>query len=195
LKDLGVGPEVRVALYLRRSAEFLTGLLAVFKARGVYVPVDPAYPEAYVERMVEDAQPAVILVESGMHPKLAQASVQIVQLEEGLLAGEWEPLEEGTAAGAVDLAYIAYTSGMTGEPKGVCVEHGQLLNCLQALWAQIPFEADEVVVQKTATTFVVSVKELLAGLLVGVPQVIVSDLLVRDTPAFAALLEQHGVTG
>jgi amino acid adenylation domain-containing protein len=194
LKELGVGPEVRVALYLRRSAEFLTGLLAVFKARGVYVPVDPAYPEAYVERIVEDAQPAVILVESGFRPNLAHASAQIVPIEERLLAGEWKRLEQGIGAEAGDLAYIAYTSGTTGEPKGVCVEHGQLLNCLQALWAEIPFEADEVVVQKTATTFVVSVKELLAGLLVGVRQVIAPDLLIRDTPAFAELLERQGVT-
>jgi amino acid adenylation domain-containing protein len=194
LQEHGVGRDARVALYLPRSAEFLVALLAVFKARGLYVPVDASYPEAYAQRIIADAQPAVIVVESGFNRSLVNTAAKVLPLEESLWSEPHPVFEQGPAARAEDLAYIAYTSGTTGEPKGVCVEHGQLLNCLQALWTQIPFEADEVVVQKTATTFVVSVKELLAGLLVGVPQVIASDLLVRDTPAFAAMLEQHRVT-
>jgi amino acid adenylation domain-containing protein len=194
LRDQGVKPGVRVALYLARSIDFLTALMAVWKARGVYVGVDRSYPEAYAQRMIEDAQPAVLLVESGFAPSFPIAQGKVVVLEERLLEQEWEPLEEEPAARLDELAYIAYTSGSTGQPKGVCVEHRQLLNCLQALWAQIPFEADEVVAQKTATSFVVSLKELLSGLLAGIPQVIISDLQVRDIEAFAAELERQRVT-
>jgi amino acid adenylation domain-containing protein len=194
LRDQGVTPGVRVALYLPRSAKFLTALLAVWKARGVYVPVDGSYPDAYAQRILEDAQPAIILVESDFAPGFAIAHGKVLTVEETLLNQDWEPLEEEPAAGPDELAYIAYTSGSTGHPKGVCVEHRQLLNCLQALWEQIPFSGDEVVAQKTATTFVVSLKELLSGLLAGVPQVMISDLVVRDIEAFAAELRRNRVT-
>jgi amino acid adenylation domain-containing protein len=194
LREQGVRPGVRVALYLPRSAGFLTALVAVFKARGVYVPVDRSYPEAYAQRMIEDAAPAIILVESGFAPGFTIAHGKVLTVEETLLKQDWEPLEEEAVTGPDELAYIAYTSGSTGQPKGVCVEHRQLLNCLQALWKQMPFEVDEVVAQKTATTFVVSLKELLSGLLAGIPQVIIPDLLVRDTEAFPAELERRRVT-
>jgi amino acid adenylation domain-containing protein len=194
LRKQGVKPGVRVVLYLSRSAEFLTALIAVWKAGGVYVGVDRSYPEAYAQRMIEDAAPAIVLVESGFVPGFAIGQGKVMVLEERVLKQECEPLEQRAALGLDEVAYIAYTSGSTGQPKGVCVEHRQLLNCLQALWKQIPFEADEVVAQKTATTFVVSLRELLSGLLAGIPQVIISDLVVRDLEAFAAELERRRVT-
>jgi amino acid adenylation domain-containing protein len=190
----GVGAGGRVAVYLPRSAEFLTALLAVFKARGVYVPIDPSYPAAYVQRILSDARPAIVLAGSSVDAGNFVSGATVLPVDGTLFAQKYEPLEEGSAAKPEDLAYIAYTSGSTGEPKGVCVEHGQLLNCLQSLWAQMPFATDEVVAQKTSSIFVVSIKEMLSGLLVGVPQVIVPDLVVRDIPAFAAALQRFRVT-
>ncbi|HYZ74546.1 MAG TPA: AMP-binding protein [Chthoniobacterales bacterium] len=72
-----VGLEVRVALYLPRSTGFLTALLAVWKAGGVYVPVDASYPEAYAQRILEDAQPAVVVVQSGLDRALLPAGAQV----------------------------------------------------------------------------------------------------------------------
>jgi amino acid adenylation domain-containing protein len=194
LREQSVKPGAKVALHLPRGVGFLTALMAVWKTGGVYVPIDRSYPEAYVQRMIEDAQPAIILVESGFVPGFGMERWKVLALEERLLEREWKPLQQRAVASLDELAYIAYTSGSTGQPKGVCVEHRQLVNCLQALWERIPFAADEVVAQKTATTFVVSLKELLSGLLAGIPQVIISDVAVRDTEAFAAELEQQRVT-
>jgi pristinamycin I synthase 3 and 4 len=194
LQEQGVKPRARVVLYLPRSVDFLTALLAVWKVGGAYVGVDRSYPEAYAQRMIEDAAPAIVLVESGFAPGFAIGQAKLVVLEEKIFKKEWKPLEQRAALGLDEVAYIAYTSGSTGQPKGVCVEHRQLLNCVQALWKQIPFEANEVVAQKTATTFVVSLRELLGGLLRGIPQVIISDLVVKDLEAFAGELERRRVT-
>ncbi len=92
------------------------------------------------------------------------------------------------------LAYVMYTSGSTGKPKGVRVPHRQLDNWLQALETRLPFEAGEVVGQKTTFVFAVAVKELFAGLLNGCPQVFIGNDTVRDAAAFVSALGEHRVS-
>jgi non-ribosomal peptide synthetase component F len=183
-----------VALHLPRSTEFLTALLAVFKAQAVYVPVDPAYPAAYAKRIVDNARPALVLVADNSEATFDTPGVQLMRWQDPRrLPDRTTPLPPATPR-LEEAAYIAYTSGSTGEPKGVCVSHRQLMNCLQSLCMEIPFAADEVMAQKTSTMFVVSIKELLAGLLRGVPQVIFSDFEVRDTPVLAEALRWNQIS-
>jgi non-ribosomal peptide synthetase component F len=137
LLEHGVEVGTRVALYLPRGVEFLTCLLAVFKVRGVYVPVDPSYPASYVWRILENAQPSVVLTRSKSEVgSVAVPGAVVLQLDEALFEQDGGPLRERAAAAPGDVAYIAYTSGSTGQPNGVCVEHRQLVNCLQSLWEQ-----------------------------------------------------------
>jgi surfactin synthase thioesterase subunit len=89
---------------------------------------------------------------------------------------------------------LAYTSGSTGQPKGVLVPHGQLLNLLQSMQARLPLDRDDVVAQKTMAPFVVSMKEIWGALLAGVPQVVMGDALLKDPPAFIAALQRGRVT-
>ncbi|MFD4668658.1 non-ribosomal peptide synthase/polyketide synthase [Lentzea sp. NPDC058450] len=107
----GVGPERLVALSLPRSVEFVVALLAIWKAGGVYLPVDPALPADRVEFLLEDANPVLVvrdeLPDAGDFP-----------------AGDLAPVHPGHAA------YVIYTSGSTGKPKGVVVEQRSLLNLL-----------------------------------------------------------------
>ncbi|ANZ40481.1 hypothetical protein BBK82_35180 [Lentzea guizhouensis] len=109
----GVGPERLVALSLPRSVEFVVALLAIWKAGGVYLPVDPSLPADRVAFLVQDAKPVLIVRDA-----LPEA--------DGYGSDDLKPVGPGNAA------YVIYTSGSTGRPKGVAVEHGSLVNLLVA---------------------------------------------------------------
>ncbi|WP_186174202.1 amino acid adenylation domain-containing protein [Burkholderia gladioli] len=194
----GIGAGTRIALHYPRSTGFVAAILAAFRLGAAYVPIDPGYPAAYVRRTLDDAMPAAIVTTAALAPSFEAGGAPVLRLdvEADLESGEFDaqPTFEAAATRPDDLAYIAYTSGSTGQPKGVMVEHRQLMNCLHALWERTPYAADEVVAQKTSMSFVPSIKEMLSGLLAGVPQVILPDAVVKDASAFAAALQAHGVT-
>ncbi|HVK93232.1 MAG TPA: amino acid adenylation domain-containing protein, partial [Noviherbaspirillum sp.] len=193
LRAAGAGPEVRVGLYLERSLDFVVGLLGVLKAGACYVPLDPQYPAAYLLRILDDAQPQWVLTRAALCAQLDLPQAALLCLDDPALAAQPESNPE-VALLPEHVAYVMYTSGSTGQPKGVMVPHGQILNWLLSLRERLPFGADEVVAQKTSAAFAVSVKELLAGLLAGVPQVLIADAAVKDAAAFAAALREARVT-
>ena len=191
LRGLGVGPEVRVGLYLPRSMDFLVGLLGVFKAGGAYVALDTGHPPTYVRQILADALPRVAVTTGSLGEQLGDSGIALVDLAS--VGGH--PASNLPAMLQPDhLAYVAYTSGSTDRPKGVMVSHRQILNWLYALWERMPFGPDEMVAQRTPVGFTVSVKELLAGLLAGAPQIILADEVVKDSGAFAAALRRWRVT-
>ena len=190
LKKCGVGPEVRVGLCLERSGEFVAALMGIFKAGGVYVPLDPQHPDQYLREIGEDAQLQAVITRRGLVGRLEGLGIKVVEVE---ATGE-EPLNNPPEVlGPEHLAYILYTSGSTGRSKGVMVTHRQVLNLLPALWERLPFGENEVVAQKTVAGFVISLKEMLSGLLQGVPQVLIPDEKVKDI-TFTAELARWGVT-
>ena len=201
LHHQGIGPGMRIALHHPRSGDYLAAVLACFKLNCAYVPIDPAYPPAYVARTLHDAQPAMVVTTRELAAVHAQATTPLLMLDQALFSCDtdtdtypYTARFDAHAARLGDIAYIAYTSGSTGEPKGVVVEHRQVLNCLYALWERTPYETGELVGQKTSMSFVPSIKEMLSGLLVGIPQVILPDIVVKDAPAFAQAIHDQGIT-
>jgi amino acid adenylation domain-containing protein len=125
LVGMGVGPEVRVGLFLERNPEMVVSVLAVLKAGGAYVPLDPAYPAERLAFMLGDSGAAVLLTQEKLRGTLpARDKVRVLSAD-----GEWAGVaaESGRnpAGGASlgNLAYVIYTSGSTGTPKGVAVDH------------------------------------------------------------------------
>jgi len=191
----GIGPGDVVGVCLERGPSLLASFLAVWKVGAAYVPVDPSYPDAYRAQILSDADPKLVVGTAPTLAGLALAADRALPLEEvdALLAGRPD-LDPAHPCRPDDLAYIMYTSGSTGVPKGVRVPHRQLVNWLGGIEANWPFDARDVVGQKTTIAFAPSVKELFAGLLNGVPQVFVDGATMLDTPAFVAVLARRGVT-
>ena len=184
-----------VAVCLDRSAGLLATLLGIWKAGAAYVPLDPAYPKAYLRQILEDAGPSAVVC-GAQHQALLELEAGRCLLLEQVWGAESSYPDSSPALQVPPeaLAYVMYTSGSTGKPKGVRVPHRQLENWLSALEIRLPFEAGEVVGQKTTFVFAVAVKELFAGLLNGCPQVFIDNDTVRDTRAFVGALTKHTVS-
>ncbi len=122
LRSIGVGPETLVGLFAERSLEMVVGLLGILKAGGAYVPLDPDYPAGRLASMLEDARPAVVLAQEHLEGRLPRRHATVVCLDRDAGACHDDAnLESGV--GPRNLAYVMYTSGTIGEPKGVLIEN------------------------------------------------------------------------
>src|SRR5262249_8611769 len=124
LRKLGVRPDDRVGICVERSLEMVVGLLAILKAGGADVPLDPGYPEGRLRFMLQDSGPRVLLTQWHLRERFApmEPGLRVIDLRE--IAG-WEkeaesnPEAAGVGLSSQHLAYVIYTSGSTGIPKGV----------------------------------------------------------------------------
>ena len=184
LRSLGVGPEVRVGVCLRRTVELPVALLAVLKAGGTYAPLDPDYPSERLGYLLEDSCSALVISERSVLPALPQERPQTLVLEEldaVLAAQSDEPLP--TSCDAENLAYLIYTSGSTGRPKGVAITHRSA--ALFITWALKVFAPSELqgVLAATSVCFDLSIFELFVPLSCGGRVLLVPNAL--HLPAFS----------
>ncbi|RYZ45483.1 MAG: amino acid adenylation domain-containing protein, partial [Myxococcaceae bacterium] len=134
LRSLGVGPEVTVGLCLERSAESIVALLAVLKAGGAFVPLDPSAPAARRSFILGDSRASVLLTTRALAEAWTPEVGTLVCLDaEQQPWAELSPEALASEAGPENLAYVLYTSGSTGMPKGVAVQHRSVLHLHQAL--------------------------------------------------------------
>ncbi|MEO8156419.1 MAG: amino acid adenylation domain-containing protein [Betaproteobacteria bacterium] len=140
LRTLGAGPDVLVGLLVERSLEMVVGILGILKAGAAYLPIDPGYPQERVGFMLADANAALVLTQTSLLPSLPVGTTQAVCLD----TFEW------SAAGASprdavhfhprNLAYVIYTSGSTGHPKGVGIEHRNIVNYVLGVAQRLQLE-------------------------------------------------------
>jgi amino acid adenylation domain-containing protein len=190
-----VGPEVLVALCLQRTPRMLEAVLAVLKAGGAYLPLDPAYPADRLAYMLEDSGARVLVGEGSAVDALVQDGVQAIALDreaDSLAALPSTPLD-ARLSGA-DLAYVIYTSGSTGRPKGVMVHHGAVENFLRAMSTRPGLAADARLLAVTTLSFDIAVLELFLPLTVGARVVLAGSETAADPTALAALFRSSGAT-
>ncbi|MGH6747547.1 MupA/Atu3671 family FMN-dependent luciferase-like monooxygenase [Novosphingobium sp.] len=187
----GVGPETLVGLHLSRSVEMLACLIAVHKAGGGYVPLDPAYPKDRLAHMVADSGMTLIVSETALKDALPHGEAQVLCMEDlrrESVSFSPEVFESGV--GGDSLAYMIYTSGSTGLPKGVVVEHRNLLNFFAGMDGHIEPEGTWLAV--TSLSFDISALELLWPLMHGYHVVIASERQVRGDVSLAPPTRRTG---
>lgn len=139
---LGVERETIVGICLNRSAQTVICALAVLKAGGAYLPIDPAYPIERIAFMLNEAQPRVLIAEQKMAEELAAGSWQVVTIDSDRAQFDRQPLTSpDVEVSTTQLAYVIFTSGSTGQPKGVQITHDSLLNLVS--WHRREFEVTQ----------------------------------------------------
>ncbi|WP_256757089.1 non-ribosomal peptide synthetase [Cohnella sp. WQ 127256] len=158
LRERGVKPDSIVPISVVRSPVMIVGILAILKAGGAYLPIAPEIPVERIRYMLEDSGAKLLLVNDGGLDDLPFDGSRIRLDDEGLYRGD--PTNLNTMMEPNHLAYVIYTSGSTGNPKGVMIEHRSVINRIEWMQNAYPLHAQDVIMQKTAFTFDVSVWEL-----------------------------------
>ncbi|MGW4633166.1 amino acid adenylation domain-containing protein, partial [Nocardia sp. NPDC004415] len=196
LISLGVGPEARVALALRRSVDLIVAMYAVTKSGGAYVPVDPDQAAERTNYILETAAPVCVLTNAEAEFDTAVAPlVRIDELDlEALSAAPVSDAERTEPLVPAHTAYVIFTSGSTGRPKGVAVPHGAIANQLQWKLVEFGMDAADAVLLKTAATFDLSVWEFWSAAVCGGRLVIASAEGHRDPAYLNELISNEWVT-
>lgn len=194
LNSVGVGAEARVAVCLQPSWEIVISLLGIFKAGGVYVPLDPTYPADRLAVILEDTQPKVLLTQSHLLPNLPALAEYTFCFDQN-----WETIQHlpthnpENEIHSDQTAYLIYTSGTTGLPKGVMTSHSNLVNYILVAQERFGFDHHDVMPAIARFTFSITMFELLSPLFVGGTLVILEREHILDFKRMTQTLEQMTV--
>ena len=189
LRALGVGSGDVVGVSLPRGAPLVAALLGVLRAGAAFLPLEPDLPRERLELIVEDSGAAIVLTTTALGKGLP-AGVRVLELDDWV-AGDGGSLP---VVGLSGVAWVVYTSGSSGLPKGVLGSQRGLVNRVVWGWRAQPYVAGEVALWKTRLGFVDAIAELFAPLAAGVPVVVADEALAADPRGLARLIVARGVT-
>jgi amino acid adenylation domain-containing protein len=192
LQEQGVGPDVLVGLCLERSLAMVIGVLAVLKAAGAYLPLDPTWPHQRLATLLADAHPLVLLThQETVLPAFAGTVFRVER--------DWEQVRRQAnenprhRSDPATLAYLIYTSGSTGQPKGVLVEQRQIYNYIQAMLQQVGLEQDRTFAMLQPLTVDSSATVLFASLCSGGCLQLISRADALDPQAMKNIFRQFPI--
>ena len=194
LVQQGVGPDVLVGICLERSHDLLVAMLAVLKASGGYVPLDPTYPRERLAYMLHDAQIPVVITHRSLLQDVAADTLRLIDMDDWPRIAR-ESVDKISVRQTSDhLAYVIYTSGSTGRPKGVMIRHCSVVNFLLSMEEKLHLSGDDVMVATTSVSFDIAVLELFLPLLVGGKTVVISREVALDEQRLSQALVEVGAT-
>ncbi|MGB2924726.1 MAG: amino acid adenylation domain-containing protein [Limnothrix sp.] len=194
LQGQGVVQGTFVAMLMGRSPEMIIALIAILKAGGVYVPLDPAYPQERLAWMLSDTQAPIILTQSQLIERLPAHNAEVICLDTnwGADASESQALIN-TPVSPKDLAYINYTSGSTGRPKGVAIPHRAVLRLVFGT-DYTPLDANQVWMQLAPVSFDAATLEIWGALLHGAKCVLFPSNGLPEPHDLQQVIQNYSVT-
>ncbi len=189
LLDAGLRREAVVAVVTERNLDWMAAVIAVFKAGGVYLPIEPHFPADRIATTLTRAECRLVLTEDGSRTNLDQAldSLPGIQTLPVSVTLNDDPIDDdnlGVVVTADQLAYIYFTSGSTGEPKGAMCEHAGMVNHLLAKLDDLEIAEGLVVAQTAPQCFDISLWQLVSALLVGARTLLVEQEVILDVERF-----------
>jgi len=190
-------PDTLIALCLDRSLEMVIGILGILKAGGAYVPIDPSYPKERIEFLLVDTNAEFVLSQRHLTQNSAvllpdDKVVYIDLTEELYLVKNKSNLEPYSSAS--DLAYVVYTSGTTGNPKGVMVEHGSITNLISDLQEKYSIESSERFLLFANYVFDASIEQLSLSLFSGGTLFVIDNQSIRDSGVLVDFIVNNRIT-
>jgi amino acid adenylation domain-containing protein len=192
LQELGVGPEIRVGILMKKSLEIVESLLGVLKAGGTYVPIHIASPAERIQFILKDADVQVLLTNIDSGP-LDEFKGPVVNLNNENLSSKSDFLNPQTLANSGNLVYIIYTSGSTGTPKGVMLNHSSLVNFLWSMRNTPGMNEDTVMLALASISFDPSTLELFLPLMVGAKVVVASEEMTTNPLLIAETINRYHI--
>lgn len=192
LINAGVHLGDRVAVALPRSVRLSIALQAIIEAGAAWLPLDTSYPDDRLIMMIDDAKPRLVITESSLANRFNHHASLLVF---DFLADDQQlPVHTPVAVTADHTAYIIYTSGSTGRPKGVMVSHQAIVNRLLWMQSAYPLDQQDVILQKTPSSFDVSVWEFFWPLITGATLMMAPPQAHRDPEQLVELIDKYSVT-
>ncbi|MCX8132087.1 MAG: amino acid adenylation domain-containing protein [Clostridia bacterium] len=193
LCEKGMGQESIIGILLERSLEMIIGIMAVVKAGGAYLPIDPHNPQDRINYILEDSNVSLLLSHKKFSDIHVGEKIEKIYLEdEALYTGD-----KSNLAGKADphgLAYVIYTSGSTGKPKGTLIEHHSLVNRLNWMQKMYPLIKSDTILQKTPYTFDVSVWEMFWWAMQGAKVCFLEPGAEKDPGKIVKAIEENMIT-
>ncbi|WP_145625238.1 bacitracin non-ribosomal peptide synthetase BacC, partial [Bacillus paralicheniformis] len=184
LREKGVKPDMIVGVMAERSVEMIVGMLAVLKAGGAYLPIDPEYPEDRIRYMIEDSGISILLKKAD---KQIDVDLTCIDMNEKGLTKDKATENLEHTSGSSDMAYVIYTSGSTGKPKGVMVNHQSIVNTLYWRKQSYGYSTADATLQVPSFSFDSSVEDIFTALISGAKLVLIRDLRMNPREIIGAL--------
>ncbi|GCE09110.1 hypothetical protein KDAU_64390 [Dictyobacter aurantiacus] len=196
LQGYGVTPDTLVGLCVERSLEMVVGMLGILKAGGAYVPLDPDYPAERLRYMLTNTGVNVLLTQAHLQDRLPMHQARVLCLD-----ADWSQIAQAPSTNLstsgvhpAHLAYVIYTSGSTGLPKGVMVQHRELVNLLLSFAQILPLSIKDTFIALTTITFDIAGLEIFLPLISGARIALANQETARDSQALARIISRTQAT-
>ena len=185
------GPESKVAVLLETSIESVVAVLAILKAGAVYVPIDPAYASNRIGYLLQNSEACAAITSENLLDRLPAGTPHVLA---DSVVSVLEPLALPADSSPDRAAYMIYTSGSSGKPKGVLVTHGSVINLIAEFQKRAPLHVGDTCSLWTSPSFDVSIYELFAPLLSGATLQLPNSDIRLDADAFIEWMRDHEIT-